>query len=62
MEPEENIVSFNMEDTYPSLPRVEVLKEVCRLIKLPHFRPKINNITKLLEIGISQMYFHVKDG
>ena len=33
----ENIVSFDVEDMYPSLHRAEVLKEVSRLIKLPHF-------------------------
>ena len=52
MEPEENIVSFNMEDTYPSLPRAEVLKGVSRLIKLPYFRPKIDKraLIKLCDV------------
>ena len=63
LEPAENIVSFDVEDMYPSLPRAEVLKEVSRLIKLPHFRPKINKraLIKLCEICLSQMYFRVED-
>ena len=62
LEPAENIVSFDVEDMYPSLPRAEVLKEVSRLIKLPHFRPKINKkaLVKLCEICLSQMYFRVE--
>ena len=40
-----------------------MLKEVSRLIKLPHFRPKINKraLIKLCEICLSQMYFRVED-
>ena len=43
--------------------RAEVLKEVSRLIKLPHFRPKINKraLIKLCEICLSQMYFRVEE-
>ena len=52
LEPAENIVSFDVEDMYPSLPRAKVLKEVSLLIKLPHFQPKINKrvLIKLCEI------------
>ena len=59
----ENIVSFDVEDMYLPLPRAEVLKEVSRLIKLPHFRPKVNKgaFIKLCEICLSQMYSHVED-
>ena len=52
-----------MEDMYPSFHRLEVLKEVSRLIKLPHFRPKINKraLIKPCEICLSQIYFRVED-
>ena len=63
LESAENIVSFDVEDMYPSLPRAEVLEEVTRLINLPHFRPKTNKqaLIKLCEICLSQMYFRVED-
>ena len=63
LEPSDNIVSFDVEDMYPSLPRAEVLKEVSRLINLPQFEPKTNKkaLIKLCEICLSQMYFRVED-
>ena len=58
LEPAENIVSFDMEDMYPSLPTAEMVKKV---IKLPHFRPKINKeaFIKICEVCLSQMYCRV---
>ena len=59
----ENIISFDVKDMYQFLPRAEVLKEVSWLIKLPHFRPKINKqaLVTLFEICLLQMHFLVED-
>ena len=61
IEDDEKLISFDIADMYPSLPKLDVFNEVKRRINENEFKPAINKIAliKLAEISIQYMTFQI---
>ena len=59
LEEDETIVSFDISDMYPSLPKQDVITEVIRRINNENFKPKMNKeaLIELVSISVEFMYF-----
>ena len=63
IEKDEKIISFDIEDMYPTLPRADVIKEVERRILDDDFKTKVNKdaLIRLAKLSMSYMSFKISN-
>ena len=61
LENNERLISFDIAEMYPSLPKADVIQEVIRRIKNDDFNPKINKeaLIKLAKLSLNYMTFTI---